>query len=165
MAERKIVELFNIQRRFLRSAHLERDFRDPSALDGYVVTRQVNQNLERIVKGLDKKSGQRAWRITGDYGSGKSSFALVLAHLFSNKQLSLPTPLGNAVDFDKLGISTPRLLPVLVTGTRTALSTALIQSLHGALLDVYERGREPNIIKHIRKYLATEPDPDVADAT
>ena len=62
MAERKIAELFNIQRRVLRSAHLERDFRDPSALDGYVVTRQVNQSLERIVQGLDKKSGQRAWR-------------------------------------------------------------------------------------------------------
>src|SRR6266516_2781376 len=165
MLDTKISDFLEIQHRFLRSIHLSRDFKDPSVLENYVLTEQIQAVLIRIPRGLTPNSGQRACRITGDYGSGKSSFALVLAHLFSNKQLSLPTPLGNAVDFDKLGISTPRLLPVLVTGTRTALSTALIQSLHGALLDVYERGREPNIIKHIRKYLATEPDPDVADAT
>jgi hypothetical protein len=71
MAAPKIADLFIIQRRFLRSAHLERDFRDPSALDGYVVTTQIQQHLDRIATGLDKKSGQRAWRITGDYGSPK----------------------------------------------------------------------------------------------
>jgi hypothetical protein len=72
----KIADLFNIQRRFLRSAHLERDFRDPAALEGYVVTTQIQESLDRVATGLDDKSGQRAWRITGDYGSGKSSFAI-----------------------------------------------------------------------------------------
>ncbi len=165
MLDTKISDFLEIQHRFLRSIHLSRDFKDPSVLESYVLTERIQSVLMRIARGLTPNSGQRAWRITGDYGSGKSSFALVLAHLFSNKQLSLPTPLRNAVDFDKLGISTPRLLPVLVTGTRTALSTALIQSLYDALLDVYERGREPNILKHIREYLATESDADVADAT
>src|SRR5260370_25031567 len=165
MLDTKISDFLEIQHRFLRSIHLSRDFKDPSVLESYVLTERIQSVLMRIARGLTPNSGQRAWRITGDYGSGKSSFALVLAHLFSNKQLSLPTSLRNAVDFDKLGISTPRLIPVLVTGTRTALSTALIQSLYDALLDVYERGREPNILKHIREYLATESDADVADAT
>src|SRR6266446_2792676 len=133
MAERKIAELFNIQRRFLRSAHLERDFRDPSALDGYVVTRQVNQNLDRIVKGLDKKSGQRAWRITGDYGSGKSSFALLLAHLFAGKDSDLPPQVRKAIDLTKVRDSRTRFLPVLVTGSREPLAVALTRSLLKAL--------------------------------
>ena len=62
----RIADYIHIQRRFLRSAHLERDFRDPPALDGYAVTPQIQQSLDRIVTGLDDKSGQRAWRITGD---------------------------------------------------------------------------------------------------
>jgi hypothetical protein len=41
----KIADYIHIQRRFLRSAHLERDFRDPSALEGYVVTPQIQQSL------------------------------------------------------------------------------------------------------------------------
>jgi hypothetical protein len=56
----KIADYIHIQRRFLRSAHLERDFRDPSALEGYVVTPETQQSLERIAAGLDDRSGQRA---------------------------------------------------------------------------------------------------------
>ena len=56
----KISELLNIQRRFLRSAQLERDFRDPNALQGYVVTPQARASFERISEGLGNKSGQRA---------------------------------------------------------------------------------------------------------
>jgi len=38
MSEKRISDLFDIGNRFLRSAHLERDFQDPSAMSGYVVT-------------------------------------------------------------------------------------------------------------------------------
>jgi hypothetical protein len=118
MAVPKIADLFNIQRRFLRSAHLERDFRDPSALDGYVVTAQIQQHLDRIATGLDSKSGQRAWRITGDYGSGKSSFALLLAHLFAGRDSDLPSQLRKSIDLTKVRENRTRLLPVLITGSR-----------------------------------------------
>jgi hypothetical protein len=62
----RIADYIHIQRRLLRSAHLERHFRDPSALEGYVVTPQIPASLDRIANGLDDKSGQRSWRITGD---------------------------------------------------------------------------------------------------
>jgi ABC-type molybdenum transport system ATPase subunit/photorepair protein PhrA len=81
MPDFQICKLFEVRRRFLRSAHLERDFSDPMALDGYVITAQARAYLERLAMGLRETSGQRAWRITGDYGSGKSSFALLLAHI------------------------------------------------------------------------------------
>ncbi len=163
MLDIKISDLFETQSRFLRSIHLSRDFNDPSVLESYILTEQVQSILKRIAIGLMPSSGQRAWRITGDYGSGKSSFALVLAHLFSGKLPGLPSGLENAVDFAQLRISPPRLLPVLVTGTRMSISTALIQSLYRALSNVYERGREPNILKHIREYLSIEPVADVGD--
>src|SRR5579875_2102336 len=92
MLDIKISDLFETQSRFLRSIHLSRDFNDPSVLESYILTEQVQSILKRIAIGLMPSSGQRAWRITGDYGSGKSSFALVLAHLFSGSKISCNTP-------------------------------------------------------------------------
>ena len=76
-----IAEFFRVPGRFLRSTQLERDFDDPSALDGYVLTPPMADAFQRLRDGLRPGSGQRAWRITGDYGVGKSSFALALAHV------------------------------------------------------------------------------------
>lgn len=57
MASSKISSLFKTRKRFLRSAHLERDFRDPAALEGYIVTPEVERNLRRLQAGLELKSG------------------------------------------------------------------------------------------------------------
>ena len=82
----QISELFNIKRRFLRLTHLERDFGDSTCLDGYVVTPHVRESICRINAGLGKRSSLRSWRITGDYGSGKSSFAILLAQLYARRE-------------------------------------------------------------------------------
>ena len=92
MHAEQISDLFRVQERFRRSAHLEKDFADPKALKGYILTPQATTYLEQLAGGLDDNSGQRAWRITGDYGSGKSSFALLLAHLFGAQRAHLPSP-------------------------------------------------------------------------
>ncbi|HYJ85775.1 MAG TPA: hypothetical protein VEW46_06965, partial [Pyrinomonadaceae bacterium] len=75
--ETQLADLLRTKSRFLRSANLERDFRDPDVLSGYVVTDFARSCLGRLSEGLKPTSGQRAWRVTGDYGSGKSSFALL----------------------------------------------------------------------------------------
>ena len=56
-------------------------FVDRTALSGYVVTPLVRESLEQLLSGAAAHSGRRAWRVTGDYGSGKSSLALALARL------------------------------------------------------------------------------------
>ena len=76
MLKTAISDLFQVRSRFVRSVHLERDFRDPDALKGYVLTDAAKSGMERVSGGLAARSSQRAWRVTGDYGSGKSSFAL-----------------------------------------------------------------------------------------
>ena len=60
MSEKTIGNLFKIQSRFLRSAHLERDFEDPGVLSGYVVTDFTRSCLKRVASGLKSHSGQRA---------------------------------------------------------------------------------------------------------
>ena len=133
----KISDIFNIKRRFLRLANLERDFRDPSALDGYVVTRHVEESISRINTGLDRKSGQRAWRVTGGYGTGKSSFALLLAQLYARKEAEFPPQLRRILEepISQIKRSGLQFLPVLVTGSREPLGTSLARAIARSLSD------------------------------
>ena len=118
MSQKRIADLWQIQSRFLRSAHLERDFHDPAGLSGYVATKFVGSCLERIGEGLRRGSGQRAWRLTGHYGSGKSSFALLLANVLGKRDNSLAPQLRKVVDLSSCGVLSPEFLPVLVTCSR-----------------------------------------------
>src|SRR6266566_1103234 len=97
----KIADVINIQRRYLRSAHLQRDFQDPAALDGYIVTPAIKANFDRIRRGILPGSGQRAWRVTGDYGSGKSSFALLLANLFARRDSRQISQIRRTLDLSR----------------------------------------------------------------
>src|SRR5207237_5337114 len=98
--------------RFFRSAQLERDFQDPHIFSGYVVTDFTRSCLNRVSEGLRMTSGQRAWRVIGDYGSGKSSFALLLAHWFAGHDRLLPKTLSAA----QVGPRNSRhFVPALVT--------------------------------------------------
>ena len=82
----RISELFDVPGRYLRSVHLERDFDDVASLRDYIVTPAIASIFDRVLDGLRPGSGLRAWRVTGDYGTGKSSFALALAHLLRDPE-------------------------------------------------------------------------------
>lgn len=167
MTEKRIVDVFDIKSRFLRSAHLERDFHDSSALSGYVRTDFVQSCLERIGEGLRTGSGQRAWRVTGDYGSGKSSFALLLAHTLAGRDNAGPSQLRRVIDFRKLGVVPPALLPVLVTCSRQPLGITILRALHASISESYKRGAKSKPSECIQRLLngKTEPsDGQVVDA-
>ena len=69
----------SVRSRFARSANLERDANRPEPLDGYIVTARALDAVERIAAvAADGPSGG-AWSLTGPYGSGKSSLALLLS--------------------------------------------------------------------------------------
>ncbi len=133
MSSPPIQELFRTPARFLRSAHLEQDFEAPGTLDGYILTETTRHAIGRVAGGLSSRSPNRAWRVTSDYGTGKSSFGLALARLFEGKSCNGSTTLTDAVDYQGLGVAPPRMLPVLVTGDREGLATALTRALKGAL--------------------------------
>jgi hypothetical protein len=154
-----IAHLWQIQNRFLRSAHLERDFHDPAALSGYIATKFVGSCLARIGEGLRPGSGQRAWRVTGHYGSGKSSFALLLAHALGRREGSLPPQLREVIDFSKDGVGPPEFLPVLVTCSRQSLGRAILQAVHRTLDSAYKRACQTKAAKRIDRLLEAETEP------
>lgn len=64
--------------RFARSANLERDISRAEPLDGYVVTARALDVIERIARTGAHGPAGGAWSVTGPYGSGKSSLALLI---------------------------------------------------------------------------------------
>ena len=159
MGERRIVDVFNIKSRFLRSVQLERDFQDSAALSGYVRTDFVQECCERIGDGLRPKSGRRAWRVTGDYGSGKSSFALLVANVLAGRDNRQAPQIVRAFDFKKLGVSRPVYLPVLVTCSRKPLATSILTALHSAIASVYKRGAKSKPAEAIEILLNAKSEP------
>lgn len=156
--EIQIRDILNIQQRFLRSTQIERDFYDPTSLDGYVVTPHICESLNRINDGLSARSGARSWRITGDYGSGKSSFALLLAQLYSGREFELRPKLQQELlePIQAIKRSGIRFQPILVSGSREPLATALVRAIGDMLRRsvAYDQHKESNTAKEIDKLLS-----------
>ncbi len=128
----KLSQLFNVPSRFYRSVQLERDFDDPNALEHYVITPAMASASARILKGLQGGSAQRAWRVTGDYGVGKSSFALMLARLLDGNGGADVDKIARAIGHGKEADHRP-LLPMLVTGAREGLAQAIERGVRNGL--------------------------------
>src|SRR5437763_12639071 len=157
----RISSLLRTKSRFLRSAHLERDFRDPEVFSGYVVTDFTRECVERIAKGLELHSGQRAWRLTGDYGSGKSSFALLLSHWFAGHDSSFPREIRTRLSLDQRASQRRRLVPALVTCAREALATSILKALRQTLSEIGRLGATSKLVRSIDERLAMqEPNDD-----
>ena len=71
--------------RFARSASLERDIARHEPLNGYVVTARALDVVERIAATAANGAAGGAWSLTGPYGSGKSSLALLLDAAFGER--------------------------------------------------------------------------------
>src|SRR5262245_6079896 len=71
--------------RFVRAVHLELDYLNEQALDGYLLTAGARRVLGRIAPSITESSLPRAWTLTGPYGTGKSSFAVFAAQLLAPK--------------------------------------------------------------------------------
>jgi hypothetical protein len=146
MSSFNLSEIVKIQSRFGRSVNLERDFYGDVSLGGYVLTTTARQALSRFAEGFtDSKA--RALTLTGLYGSGKSTFALYAAKLFSNqvggseaekllkaKDFELWQKLFGAERslFDASEIY-PTLFPILVSGSREPLAKAILRGVKKAL--------------------------------
>ena len=77
-----LADRISVRRRFARSANVERDLARPEPLEGYVVTARVLHILGRIAATARHGEAGGAWSLTGPYGSGKSSLALLIDAAF-----------------------------------------------------------------------------------
>ena len=152
-----IGSLFRLPARYLRSVHLERDFDDPTSLNNYVITPPMIAQFRRMLEGLRPGSGHRAWRITGDYGTGKSAFALVLAHLLRAPTASPLESIRRAIEREsKLDVlDTARMVPVLATGAREPLVPTVARAVIRTIERMHGRRRVSRGAKALQNQAAS----------
>lgn len=152
-----ISALFDVTPRYLRSTNLERDYQDPRSLEHYVLTPHGRTCLNRLASGLRAGSTQRAWRMTGNYGTGKSSFAVFLAHWFGGSAARLSRLTDVNVSYDKFALGfRPTYLPLLVTGTRQPIGRSILSALSNLLDEQYTRGAKSGLHVRVRASLHRE---------
>ena len=162
----RLSDLFHVKGRFQRSVHLERDFYTENALDGYILTVTAREMLSRVVATLENEATSKAWSLTGPYGSGKSAFALFAAKLLGNPDGSTTQQAlellkrGDIPLYERFmstngdGQSLSGFCPVLISGERAPLPTALLHGLeHG--LKSFGIPSSSSLQRKIRKQLKT----------
>lgn len=149
MSERTIGSVLNLQNRFLRSTDLQRDFGDPSALEGYWLTDFGANCLRTVATGLKADSARRSWRLTGDYGTGKSAFALFLSTAMSDVA-KLPVRLRQKAVRTAPALEDSRYAPVLVIGSRQAIGASILEALQTTVSQVYPRGGAAPLLDDLR---------------
>lgn len=146
-----LADYVSVRPRFARSASLERDSGRPEPFDGYVVTGRALDVIERMTSvALSGRSGG-AWSLTGPYGSGKSSLALLLDAAFGpgvrvrNVALDRITEASPEVAeavravHDRHGTRRRGFQRGLVTANREPITHTLLRALHGAVIGTYGR--------------------------
>ena len=135
--------------RFARSASLERDMARREPLDGYVVTARALDVVERIAATAANGAAGGAWSLTGPYGSGKSSLALLIDAAFGERGAT------RAVATELIEATSPAVADLLarahqargteergfhravVTARREPLHYTVLQALHSAVIRAY----------------------------
>ena len=142
--------LIDVAPRFARSANLERDASSVDPLEGYVATARAIDVVERIASTAASGRAGGAWSLTGPYGSGKSSLALLLDAAFgptgdarsaANKLIeeaseSVGQLVGEA--HERYGTVVQGFHRGLVTANRESLSQTVLRALHSAVHRSFE---------------------------
>jgi hypothetical protein len=155
MRDLNISSVHHYSNRFLRSTDLSRDFDDPNGLQGYWLTDFGKTCLRRLSDGLKTNSSRRAWRLTGDFGSGKSSFALLLANALRSARERLPSGLRRQVLQELPDAKKLKYIPVLVVGNREAMAPAILRGFQRVLAELFPRGAKSALDVAIEKTLRT----------
>ncbi|MFZ4397898.1 MAG: hypothetical protein ACOYOU_19990, partial [Kiritimatiellia bacterium] len=151
MMDTSISTTLRLKERFLRSTDLKRDFGDAQALDGYWLTDFGAKCLRTVTTGVRIDSGHRAWRLTGDYGTGKSSFALFLATAMADVG-RLPDGLRQKTLRAAPEITDAGYLPVLIVGSRQSIGVAIVNALHQSIANAYPRGGAAELLRDLQRH-------------
>ncbi len=158
----KLQDLISINTNYTRSINLERDAGSSSIAKSYIPTSRTISTLTRIADSLNKEENPRAFALIGPYGSGKSAFAVFLAHL-----LGPVDDEGTKSALQVLHKSDPYLhskfcfhpattggyLPVLITGTPEPPANRFVESLYQAARQYWQKKRGPkhSIVKTLKE--------------
>ncbi|MDX9770532.1 MAG: hypothetical protein RBT19_09215 [Tenuifilaceae bacterium] len=156
----KIAEFVDVAPRFLRSVNLASDWRRAESFDGYIITPNVIQSLERIADGLQKKNGQRAFTLIGPYGTGKSAFVVYLCQLLT-RDFKTATAARALLDhkhqnlgkqFDKIRSTSKGrggFLPIAITARRRPIAQLILEGLGNSLAELRKTASVQKLIARI----------------
>jgi hypothetical protein len=132
---------FSLNRRYSRSINIERDLERSEALAGYILTERSLDALRRILTGFANPETNRAWTLTGVYGTGKSSFAQFLISACADREnpirqqalaLLESTLESDSQEYMTLSETIPEqgFFRAVVTAQREPLSHTIVRALH-----------------------------------
>lgn len=145
----KLATCVSVRARFARSANLERDLERQEPLDGYIVTSRALDVVERIAETAATGPAGGAWSLTGPYGSGKSSLALLIDAAFGGdsavRQMALRLidesshEIGTQIrsSHRRHGTESRGFHRGLVTAGREPLNRTVLWALYSAVLRSY----------------------------
>ena len=146
-----LADCIAVSGRFARSANLERDAGHAEPLAGYVVTARALDVVERIAGSAAERQSGGAWSLTGPYGSGKSSLALLLDAAFSppgetrNNAWQLIDDASPAAGelirkaHERHGTGETGFHRALVTANREPITRTVLRALHAAVQRTHGR--------------------------
>ena len=143
--------------------NLERDARTISGIQGYTLTSVGRDVLKSMARSLGGQAGQRAWSLTGPYGSGKSAFVLFASAAFgpddrvgkTAREILREQAPDLRAEIYRQGSRSPitrhGYCPVLVGGSREPLLGALLRSAVRDVGALYEIGRRPQALERVEE--------------
>jgi len=145
---------------YTRSINLERDANSTAVVGAYIPTSRAIKTLDRIADSFETAQAPRAWSLVGPYGSGKSSFAIFLAHLLARadqdatKSAAMVLRKANAKlakRFEIFGKDSLGHCYVLLTGSPEPLSSRLANALAESAASYWSNrpGRAPKVVKDL----------------
>lgn len=159
---RRLSEFYRIRGRYMRSVNLDRDGEDPSSLRGYLPTRRALDLTRQVLLSYSGEDPNRAWTLTGVYGTGKSACANFLAGLFSSHTSDMRREAFRALGTDggpkevaklaRRALPDDGLVRVLAVGRREPVAHTIVRALALGVERFWEHrpGRKPAIVQRVR---------------
>ncbi|MCK4842411.1 MAG: hypothetical protein KAT04_11125 [Methylococcales bacterium] len=153
-------QIVHVDTHYTRSINLERDIDSSKILNAYIPTSKAIQVLEKITQTFTQKNTPRAWSLVGPYGSGKSSFAIFLAHLLEDQSLETSLIAERLITQHQPELArkitahageSNAYCTVLLTGSSESLSQRFLQVVYLTAQEYWleKQGRKPKIIDEL----------------
>jgi hypothetical protein len=145
---KRIIDGLELNSNHTRSISLSRDLYDEAAISFYLPTPNGIQALKQIGTALTECRSQRAWKVVGPYGSGKSALGIVLAQLLAGCETHpaawkmLREASASVSDL----FTASKRFTLAIVGARLSIGLALEAAVHRAV-EAWPEGKEINALK------------------
>lgn len=169
-----LADKVRVNTHYTRSINLIRDADSLPVITSYIPTSRALRTLDEIQVSLKAKESPRAWSLVGPYGSGKSSFALFLAHLLKHPDAQSTKTAHNILQksdpalakrLSKLTEKSEGYCTVLLTGSSESLCCRLVKSLAEKANEIFShrRGRRHKILVKLDQLANQQEEPSTTE--